>query len=870
VRQERTGKVTEQEIGTLYELALSINGPEDYTDTIDEFLLSCQRNLQCEAVLFLHHTSLHVEPDPCRATPTSFAESEYFSAFKYQFPLDLLIEEVCNTGLPKTIAHNHLNYLTIPAKDSAILLVSDGSLIWSSEFLASFRRILEQVITLSDKFAKIQDLTDSNQRLTLATKAGAIGTWDFDLATGRLKWDDQMFMLFEVAPSDFDQTYEFFLNCLHREDVQQLSGIIENYVANSVDEPIDFQFRITTPSGDTKKIAGHATISSSLTGHKRLAGVNYDITELETARTQSIYRSQLESLIIDLSMRVIRSGLDDLDDVTNDALQLVGSFINADRAYRFSYDFTNGTVDNTHEWCAEGINPEIHNLQNVPIDAIQVWVTSHKKGLPMFVKRVQDLPQGHGLREILEPQGVLSLVTIPLMQDTQCIGFIGFDAVKQERHWTEVDISLLKLLSDLLVNAEIKNQNERTIQEANAALLESRDTARFLAKEAAAASDAKSRFVARISHEIRTPLHAILGEADLAANSGSAIDIAERIESIKSSGTTLLDLINDVLEFSTAESNEISLKLSPFSVRQLTNDVLKMFEPLALERAINIHLVIDDDLPELLIGDMLRIRQVLNNLIGNAIKFTHLGGVTVRVTCLKQSTHQPEHDDRATIFFEVIDTGLGIATQHLDSIFDPFFQSDDTDALQYAGTGLGLTIAKLLATKMGGSIHVESIRHQGSKFTLELSLAVASKTHIEHKPGNAQKDLSNLVNIRVLLAEDNPVNQQLVRAYLKDLGCVLDIAADGEAAISLYAENAYDLILMDCQMPLLDGYDATRVIRLQEPDNQHIPIIAVTASALKDDKEKCLQTGMDDVLTKPFSKAQLLAVLDQWRPKHLR
>ncbi|TFH70311.1 response regulator [Gammaproteobacteria bacterium LSUCC0112] len=710
---------------------------------------------------------------------------------------------------------------------------------------------------------KLSRVTTQNERLSLATKAGGIGTWELDATTRQLQWDEQMFRLYEVQHEDFSGTYAFFESIVHSEDAPRLLAFIDTYLSSEDEGPIDYQFRIVTPGGITKKIAGYANKVKHKGEHQRLIGVNYDISELETARTQSLYRSQLESLLIELSMKVIRSGPDDLDDVTNQALEVVGKFVGADRSYCFSYDFDAHNCSNTHEWCNEGIEPEIHNLQGTSLNDIDIWVNSHKRGLPMYVTRVFDLPDGHGLKVILAPQGIRSIVTIPLMEGNQCTGFIGFDSVRQERHWNEVDISLLKLLAELLVNAKIKAQNELTIRNTQEELIRSRDTARFLAREAASASVAKSRFVASVSHEIRTPLHAILGLADLALQKTDDDELIDDISTIRKAGSTLLELIDDVLDYSRAEANELSIKTTDFSLKVLAETLTKMFRPLADQKSIALLIECESGIPENLHGDHLRIKQILSNLLSNAIKFTKRGSVNLQIRLAEKLYCHTNQQELVSVKFEVKDTGIGIAESELDKIFDPFYQAEDPRYEHLSGTGLGLPIAKLLAQKMGGSITVESQPDNGAKFTVNMTLRIGNPTKAETRPLHSAKDSLILGGFKILLAEDNPINQQLVKAYLMRSGCQLDIVANGEAVLETRLKNSYNIILMDCQMPKLDGFQTTKIIRRQEERGQHIPIIAVTASAMEGDRETCLQAGMDDVLTKPFSKEELLSMISK-------
>jgi len=421
-------------------------------------------------------------------------------------------------------------------------------------------------------------------------------------------------------------------------------------------------------------------------------------------------------------------------------------------------------------------------------------------------------------------------------------------------------------LAELLINAELKARNEVTIQKTQQALIDSRDTARYLAKEAATANLAKSRFIASVSHEIRTPLHAILGIADLILNHAMDVNLIENINIIKSSGSTLLELINDVLTFASAEAKDLSIKSDSFNIYHLSDYLKKIFTSMADRKNLIFDINIQSPVPEILIGDKLRIQQILSNLIANAIKFTDHGGVTLNIALEKNWPEMEAKTSVAHIRFEVIDTGIGISDNDIVKLFDPFFQSEEIANNQTEGAGLGLAICHLLSTKMGGSLTVESVKGRGSKFIFAIALGADFRQHFREIPSGEALDEFDLSGIRILLAEDNPLNQSLMRAFLQKTGCELDIVANGREALDAFENAHYDIILMDVRMPVLDGFDTTKLIRSQERPHQHIPIVAVTASALKNDRETCLQAGMDSVLTKPFSKRELLKAIQHWIP----
>lgn len=712
---------------------------------------------------------------------------------------------------------------------------------------------------LSDCYQIISVFEKEHYYLSKVLQSANIGTWTYHIPTGVMSFDESMLKLYDIRRTEIQGSLADMRRYVHHDDYPRLQSQLENFVSIGTDSIIQYRFRALMPDKAIKTIAGQAILATLLDGSKSIIGLDYDITELENARTQSVYRSNMEELLLKLSLTIIRAKGSELDKVTNNALSVIGGFVGADRAYRFSYDFEAGTASNTHEWCADGIKPEMQNLQNSSIEDIPLWVSAHKIGLPFLITRLRELPEDDGLRAILEPQGIQSLISIPLMEHGSCIGFIGFDAVRKERHWSQIDIDLLTLLADLLVNAGLNRKHELAMAEANQELMRSRDTARFLASQAIAASDARSRFVARISHEIRTPLHAILGLADLASKENNPAQTMAYLSAIQSSGVTLLDLINDVLDFSKQESSDLQLTTGKFSISELLASVIGLFKPLADQKDLLLEIDSNLEQSDFLLGDALRIKQILNNLISNAIKFTIRGRIIVQAKLERQHS-----ENSANLEISVTDTGVGISVNDLESIFEPFFQADDSSTRQFGGTGLGLTIVKMLVAKMGGEISVSSTRYSGSKFVISL--------HLPYVRENASSLMLEPVNITsnflagksLLIAEDNPVNAQLVRSFLKDYDCELYVVHDGEQAIDALSKACFDLVLMDCQMPVMDGFEATRIIRSRASPANRTPIIAVTASALEDDKSHCLAVGMDDVLTKPFSKHELLAKLQTW------
>jgi len=392
------------------------------------------------------------------------------------------------------------------------------------------------------------------------------------------------------------------------------------------------------------------------------------------------------------------------------------------------------------------------------------------------------------------------------------------------------------------------------------------------AKDAAeSASKAKSEFLANMSHEIRTPLNGILGFAGLMAESGLSGSQRGHNEAVRASAENLLVVINDILDFSRVEAGQLDLESLDFSVRQCVEAALASVQPLASEKGLATSVEIGDDVPDWVRGDPHRLRQILLNLLGNAVKFTEDGAVAVRVSLAPDENADAGEPvggvSRAKIQFAVSDTGVGIPEPQRKLIFQPFRQADGSITRRFGGTGLGLAISRKLVSKMGGRMWLESTEGQGSTFFFIAPLEPGSPIAGGEKAGlgataQATSNPQRCPTLNILVAEDHVINQRLIRALLERRGHRVTLVETGVAALERWCREHFDCILMDIQMPEMDGYETTRRIRAQESRNgAHIPIIALTAHAMKGDSEKCFQAGLDSYISKPIQTAALDAAL---------
>ena len=363
----------------------------------------------------------------------------------------------------------------------------------------------------------------------------------------------------------------------------------------------------------------------------------------------------------------------------------------------------------------------------------------------------------------------------------------------------------------------------------------------------------KEQFLANMSHEIRTPLNAVFGMTNLLLESEQEPQQRKYLETIKSSTDHLLILINDILDYSKIEAGKIDINEAEFSLEDLVDNLYSTLKYKVENRKLDFSYELDPTLPQYVVGDAVRLNQILLNLLSNAIKFTYKGYIKLKVRLLQ------ENKTMATIIFSVVDTGIGISESKLNKIFDSFTQVSQDTTREFGGTGLGLAITKKLVELMDGSIVVKSKEKEGSTFSFTLKLKKGHKTEKDHKQIEIPK-LKDLGELRILLAEDNTVNQFVIQETIKKWGkkITVDIADNGEIAVKKFENRNYDLVIMDVQMPIMDGYEATRYIRTKfsAPKNQ-TPILALTAFATIGEADKCLSIGMDDYISKPFEYLKL-------------
>jgi len=555
--------------------------------------------------------------------------------------------------------------------------------------------------------------------------------------------------------------------------------------------------------------------------------------------------NKLHNIINEISSELIPSITENLDDAINNSLSKLGEFTKVDRVYTFDFDWINNVTNNTYEWCADGISPEIDNLQGVPTEYLPRWLEIFKENNYVYIPLIKEIPdEFYAEREILEPQGIQSLITSPMYYGKNLIGFIGFDSVRQSKKWDIEQIRLLKLTGDIIAGSIYRAKYEKE-------LIKQKQIAED-------ANRAKSEFLANMSHEIRTPMNAILGFSEILTTSQIDSKNKDYARTIHKSAKNLLNLINDILDLSKIEAGKLDFNYEPLSLKTTFNEIAQIFDPKIRSKGLELEIDVDPNLPEYIYFDDTRLRQILFNVVGNAVKFTDVGNIKLSAKLISQ--------EEKSIYLQLIikDTGIGIPEGFNEKIFDSFRQVYSSENKKYEGTGLGLSITKRLVSLLNGQIYFESELNEGTKFFIEFNDVSISSEANKKESTNINCDNIVFDSAKILVVDDVAHNQELIKSYLYGSNFEFYFASNGLEAIDIINHIKFDLIFMDLRMPKMDGYETTRNVK-NILNIKNVPIVAFTASTMQIDEAKVGEL-FDYYLRKPITKADLFTCLTTFLP----
>jgi PAS domain S-box-containing protein len=647
---------------------------------------------------------------------------------------------------------------------------------------------------VTEKVEADKKLLEFATRLEVATRAADIGVWERDFETGSSFWDAQARRIHGLPPSDTDEIDSKFVDALmHPDDLARIQGKARVLDATGV---MESRHRVIHPSGEERWVQ---IFARKVTDHrgKRLVGVCWDVTA--EVRAEDELKAKARELELGAQRLSIATEVAD-----------VGVW---------EFDFTSKKfVWNDEMFVILGISSENFDGE------FSAWQQrlhpedsgSIKDAMERMTRTGRDISMRH---RIVRPDGEVRHVRSygRLVGGLESGRIIG---------------SVLDITPHVVAAEELERKT----------------------REAEAASESKSRFLAAMSHEIRTPLNGVLGMSQALAMTDVTERQREMIGLVVRSGESLLGLLNDILDIARIEAGALSIGADAFALGDLVRDVGALFQARAESRGVAFDVVVEPEADQSVTGDDLRVRQILNNLVSNAIKFTEVGGVTVR------ASRDPENGD---VVLEVTDSGVGIAADQMERIFEAFVQADDSNTRKFGGTGLGLSIVRRLAEAMGGSATAESELGKGSTFTVRLPLAAGDAPERIEPAAPAPKETSR--RCRALVAEDNPTNRRVIEAILSSAGVEMTLTTNGKEALDAWEEGPYDVVLMDIAMPVMDGVEAATAIRAREIETgrARTPIVAVTANVMPHQIERYHEVGMDSHVPKPIDCGALIqAVLD--------
>lgn len=658
-------------------------------------------------------------------------------------------------------------------------------------------------------------LQRSEERLRMASEAGGVGLWEWNIQTAELFWSDRTKQIFGISGDD-PITMDDFLEIIHPEDRERTRTLIKNALVASHDTHFSNEHRVLV-HGSTKWVISLGETFFDENGHAlRMSGTVIDITEHKRAELKA---AQLRDLGSQLAKAITLQQLAEvIKDFATQSLGAQAVSIHCRRAHDSSQDLI----------LAHGHDAEtVKQMQNLAADARHPIVIAGAKGELW----VQHVPR--------------SFCAIPVMLNQNLLGVIGLEF--RERQAFERDFQQFALA--------FADQCAQAFERARLY-----DMERVARREAEAANQAKSRFLANMSHEIRTPLGAIIGFAELLNEEGVNEDErTDCIERILRNGHLLADMINDILDLSKIESEKLEVEQIEFELIPIVQEVMALLQLKAQEKNLRLVLAAAGHLPDIVHSDPTRLRQILINLLGNAIKFTDHGRIEIRMTS--------ERSEQGTtqLRFTIMDTGVGIPTSQQKRIFEPFMQADSSTTRKFGGTGLGLAVSRGLAQALGGDLQLlKSVVGEGSTFTFTIDAGSPETTALQaSQPSTTRKPLmaQELAGLRILVVDDNPDNRTYIGTFLSSAGAMIETAANGIQAVELATQRDYNIVLMDIQMPELDGFAAMRYLRSQAYAK---PILALTAHAMSGDRENSLNAGFQDHLVKPIDRVSLIQAIKKY------
>lgn len=694
-----------------------------------------------------------------------------------------------------------------------------------------------------------RELEQNRALLSETLELAKVGVWSKEKSSGMIHWDVQCAKIMGLPSEPTEVHEQAYYQHLHPQDVERVRALVAAFEADATQFELSIGHRIITPAGEVKHVQEMAKVERNAQGE--LIKVNGYLQDITALRNQELLNKQTTDLLAEVKTATEELlAYDAFDDAVNQALRRVARAISAENAWVFEHRLIDGapgaalmTPDLIGPNLPAGLPEILTEGRSYATMGVLDWYALLSKG---GVK--QGDASKEALSEFLQVCNLKRYVVLPIFLQNNFWGFIGFDDMDPYRTWTNNDEKIVQGFCNALGAVIRMSQYQESLKQAK--------------EIAEQATESKTNFLSNISHEIRTPMNAIIGLTELLLPAEKDAERLEYLNAIKFSGDNLLRLINDLLDLSKIEANKMHIDVEPFRIRELLRQFEKVMAYLTQEKQLQLKFEMADDLPEVVAGDQIRLNQILLNLGSNAAKFTEKGEVAFEVKLLEEASQQ--------LWLQIVirDTGIGIAPDKIALIFESFEQAEKYISRKFGGTGLGLTITNKLVHMMGGSIEVQSEPGRGSIFTVKLPFEkVAQKQAAERQlSAISHKDLGGK---RVLVVEDNKINIMLVTRLLRGWNASFEVAENGlEGQERLLAGN-FDLILLDLQMPVMNGFELMELLRAGHcGDHPNIKVMALTADAYDQTREKALGLGFDDFITKPLNAEDLYQKIVQLIGRH--
>ncbi len=764
-------------------------------------------------------------------------------------------------------------------------------------------------------------LKQSETTLAQAQRVAHVGsyTWIFEL--GKVQLSEEMARIFSVDITGFDGNYSTLVKRIHPDDHPKLEKRNKKILEEGIIPP--FQYRVLKPDGEIRRVWSEAQYIKNETGDNiGIIGTVQDITRLRELETkirenEELYREFIEGtdnlfvrvdrelnfvFVNEKAAEIMGLSVDDLigknaldfihpDDLKNSQVFVEQLLLKSESATQDSrmINIKTGELCYIHWICTShaGNNGDVNYINSVGYD--MTTETKTRQDLLLYEKifdnatdAISILDQdGRYIKQNDAHRKLLGYSDEELIGNTPVVHVDAekfqalFDAMKikgsgfayAENYSKDGSLLYLSIAAFAVPGLDgVDSYYVAIIRDATSEKA-AEDALREAKREAEEAARAKTEFLANMSHEIRTPMNAIIGFTDLTLQMDSLSDKQrENLEIVKSRCNDLLVIINDILDLTKIEAGTIDLSPIPVMLGEMGKELIEETQMHSEDKPLEFSAEIDSGLPELVMADPVRLTQIINNLLSNAVKFTEKGSIKLAITEIDRENRD---GNEVKVKFSVSDTGIGIPPENQSRIFESFLQADGGSTRRYEGTGLGLAICKKMVEMLGGTIDVESVLDKGSIFSFVLALPIFRKGEDNGLSGEQPMEKKKPVeSVKILLVDDDINNQYLMQRIIEDTPHELLIVDDGEKAVEITGEKDFDIVLMDIQMPLLDGYDATRMIREREKTTgKHVPVIAMTAYAMEQDRRKCIEAGMDDFIPKPVDQELLGKMIAKYAAK---